>query len=226
MTGIDEHERIAFAVHEVRSPTAALVAVVGALGESALDDETLRTLVDLSLAACQSIERILTDASLGSLRLEDVDVAAIAHGAVTSAILGGARVRTSFDPDVPGIVGDGVRLRQALDNLIENAVAAVGSDGDVVVSLRAGPGVLVVTVSDGGVGIPVEDQARIFEPGVRLDPRGTGSGGSGLGLAVVQAVADAHGGSVGVVSAPGEGAAFAMILPLDHDQPAAAATSS
>ena len=94
----------------------------------------------LALAACRSIERILMDAALGSLALADVDVAAIANAAAASARLGGAKVRTSFEPDLPLVVGDDVRLRQALDNLIENAVAAAGSDVDVVVSrpLRAG----------------------------------------------------------------------------------------
>ncbi len=225
MTGSDEHEGIAFVVHEVRSPAAALAAIVGALGESELDAETLRTLVDLSLDACQSIERILTDAALGPLRLTDVDVAAIARGAVTSALLGGARVRANFDGDLPVIVGDGVRLRQALDNLIANAVAAAGADGDVIVSVRADGNLLVVTVSDRGIGIPAEDHARIFEPGVRLD-RGRSETGSGLGLTIVRAIADAHGGSASVDSSPGEGATFTLVLPIDRGQPAAATTNS
>ena len=226
MTGIDEHDHIAFVVHEVRSPTAALAAIVGALRESGLDDETTRTLIALAIAACRSIERILTDAALGSLALADVDVAAVAGAAVASARLGGARVRTSFEPDLPVIVGDDVRLRQALDNLIENAVAAAGSDEDVVVTVRSEQDALVVTVSDGGIGIPLEDHARIFEPGVRLDRGGLERGGSGLGLAVVRAVADAHGGSASVESSPGEGATFTMILPIDRGQPATTATSS
>jgi signal transduction histidine kinase len=239
MTGGGERERIALVVHEVRSPTAALAAIVGALSEGELDRDSLRTLVRLSLAACESIERVLADAALGSLRLEELDVVDVVQGAVTSAELGGARVRSRFAPGLPVIVGDRVRLRQALDNLIENAVVAAGSGGEVEVGVSATANDVVVSVADRGDGIPVEDQERIFEPGVRLESHsgvrstpaesGTASGaesGSGLGLAIVKAVAEAHGGSAGVESSPGNGATFTLTLPVDPPHPAGVASSS
>ncbi len=208
-----------------------------------MDNDSLRTLVGLSLAACQSIERILVDAAPGSLRLEQVDVAEVAQSAATSAVLGGARVRTSFASDLPVILGDRVRVRQALDNLIENAVAAAGSDGGVELGIQATAHAVVVSVSDSGQGIPLEDQERIFEPGVRLDhpasgdpaSRGSSVGrgapgaaasGSGLGLAIVRAVAEAHGGRAQVKSVPGEGATFTLMLPIEGRQPAGVASSS
>ena len=77
----NQREQLALVVHEVRSPTAALAAMVG-VGTSGVDDASLRTLVELSLAACRSIERILTDADLGSLRLEVVDVDQVGEDAL------------------------------------------------------------------------------------------------------------------------------------------------
>jgi two-component system, OmpR family, sensor histidine kinase BaeS len=222
MTESIEREQLALVTHEVRSPTAALAAIVGA-ARSPIDDATLRRLVDLSLAACRSIDRILGDAALGSLQLEEIDVVEVVRDAVASARLGGARLRTELDPDVPHVVADPVRLRQALDNLVANAVSAGGAAGEIVVAVRATGQEVIVTVADNGSGIPVEDHARIFEPGVRLDST---PDGSGLGLAIVRAVAEAHGGTVTVESAPGEGAAFSVALPIGGDQPAGTASSS
>lgn len=200
-------------MHEVRSPSAALAAIVTAIQAGALDDDSLRALVDLSVAACHSIDRIIGDAALGSLRLEEMDVLEVARDAVASAALGGARIDMSFDPAVPFIVGDRVRLRQVVDNLIQNAVAAGGLDEEVLVDIRSNETAVVVSVSDRGEGIPVDELGRIFEHGVRLDTRGVGSG---FGLAVVRAVAEAHGGTATVESVPGEGATFTIAFPIDR----------
>jgi two-component system OmpR family sensor kinase len=223
MTVPRERERLALVVHEVRSPVAALAAVLGAARTGPIDDGLLRRLVDLSLAACRSIERILGDAAVGSMQLEQLDVVAVVRDAVASARLGGARVRSELDSGVPHVVGDRVRLRQAVDNLVDNAVSAAGADEEIVVGIRATAHAVIVTVADTGPGIPREDHARIFEPGVRL---GSGSEGSGLGLAIVRAVAEAHGGTASVESSPGSGASFAIALPISGDQPAATASSS
>ncbi len=223
MTAPSDRERIALAVHEVRSPAAALAAIVTAIRVGELDEESLRVLVELSLAACHSIDRIIGDAAPGELRLEELDVVEVARDAVAGAALAGTQIDMSFDPGLPLIVGDRVRLRQALDNLIQNARAAGGPRGDVVVRLRATRGTLFVSVSDSGDGISADDLSRIFEPGVRLDARGVGSG---LGLAVVRSVAEAHGGTAAVESSPGEGATFTIALPLAGSQPAATTSSS
>jgi signal transduction histidine kinase len=223
MTASMEGEQLALVVHEVRSPAAALAAIVGAARTRPVDDAALRRLIDLALAACRSIERILGDAAVGSLQLEEVDVVEVVRDAVASARLGGARLRTEVESDVPHVVADRIRLRQALDNLVDNAVSAAGKEGEIVVGVRATGQAVIVTVADDGSGIPVEDHARIFEPGVRLDSTPEGSG---LGLAIVRAVAEAHGGTATVVSAPGEGAAFSVALPISGDQPAGTASSS
>ena len=105
-----------------------------------------------------------------------------------------------------------MRLRQALDNLLRNAMRhAAGSP--IVVGARMDGEQVCVSVSDRGKGIARSDQARIFERGTRLDPSRPGSG---LGLAVTRAIAVAHGGALTVESTPGEGATFSIRLPAAH----------
>ncbi len=222
MNAWDERERIALVVHEVRSPTAPLATIVVALREGGQNETSLRTLVGLSLAACRSIDRILGDAALGSLRLESIDVAELAREAVAISTLGDARIRARIDTGLPLVLGDRVRLRQALDNLIENAVAAC-ADQEIVVGVSARESTVVLSVADLGPGIPVEAQGRIFEPGVTL---GSPGAGKGLGLAIARSIAEAHGGTAAVHSQQGRGATLTISLPVGGPHPAGTTFSS
>jgi signal transduction histidine kinase len=210
MTARDERERLSLIVHEVRSPTAALSAIAVALSDDRLDEVTTRNLLELAVAACRGIERIVDSAAVDSLRIEDVDFASVVRGAATAAALGGARVRLEVRGDLPTLRGDPVRLRQALDNLVANAVSHSLTGDEIVVSAIGHPSTIVVSVSDRGVGIPLVEQDRIFEAGVRL---GTGRSGEGLGLAVARSVAEAHGGTLTVESILDEGTTFVLALP-------------
>jgi two-component system sensor histidine kinase BaeS len=206
----DERERLALLVHEVRSPTAALAAIAAAIAGDDLDEDSTRELLRLAVAACHGIERIVTDAALGPLRVEDVDVRAVAQAAVASAALTGAPVRLVTDSNLPQVRGDTVRLRQAIDNLLANAIAHSPPGEEVVVVVASGEHETSVAVSDRGPGVPLEDQERIFDPGVRLDSE---HAGSGLGLTIARAIAEAHGGTLIVVSEPGHGATFTLTVP-------------
>jgi hypothetical protein len=125
VTASDERERIALVVHEVRSPTAApRDDRRSAVKEGRQNEVSLLTLVHLSLAACRSIDHTLGDAALGSIHLQRIDVAELAHDAVAISTLGDARIRPTSAPPSLSFSTKGVRLRHALDNLIENAVAA------------------------------------------------------------------------------------------------------
>jgi two-component system, OmpR family, sensor kinase len=209
MTGTDDRERLAVLVHEVRSPVAALVAVAEAYRRA--DGAARRQLAALAVAACAGIERVVSDTRLDSIVRESVDVGRLVEQSVAAAALQGGNVRAEVEPEPPVIDGDRLRLRQAIDNLISNALTHAGSGG-VLVGVRSGVGVLVVSVADSGPGIPVEEQERIFEAGVRLD---TTRPGAGLGLALARALAEAHGGTLAVESSPGQGTTFALTLPLD-----------
>ena len=199
-------DRFAVLVHEVRSPVAALVAIADAY--PAADEARRQRLAQLARAAVASIERLLADAMAESLLLDRVDAGALARDAAETAALGGSLVVAETEDGLV-VDADRDRLRQALDNLIGNAIGHSPAGGTVTVTVRREGDSIVIAVADEGDGIPAGDLDRVFEPGVRLtDARP----GSGLGLAVVRAVAREHGGEVDVESSPGQGATFRLVL--------------
>jgi signal transduction histidine kinase len=122
------------------------------------------------------------------------------------------------------VIGDRDRLALALDALLENAIAYTTEDGQIEVSAYPRDGMAVLAVADTGCGIEAANLERIFHRFARAgNHRASHAGGFGLGLAIVQAIAEAHGGSVRVRSAPGEGSAFELLLPL---APATAASEA
>jgi len=113
------------------------------------------------------------------------------------------------------VVGDRVRLRQIVDNLLANVRAHTPAGTPVSVSLTRVNGSAEIAVSDSGPGLDDEHLEHVFERFYRADAsRARASGGVGLGLAIVAAVAEAHGGSVSASSEPGHGATFRIALPL------------
>jgi len=206
-------ERFSVLAHEVRSPVAALAAIAEAYPDA--DDTTQRRLLELAEAAVASLERLLEDAAGGSLRLERTDLGPLAAAAAETAALGGTAVVAATEAGLE-VAGDPDRLRQALDNLIANAIGHSPVGGTVTVTARRADDAVVVEVADEGEGIPEEDLARIFEPGVRLV---IDRPGSGIGLAVARTIARAHGGEVEVRSSPGRGATFRLVLPGASDAP-------
>ena len=211
MTPADEPPRLAVLVHEVRSPVAALSAIAETFADEDLEGPARLELVHLAIAACRGIERVVIDAAVASIHLERVDVGALAHQAAAAASLVGTRVQTEIALDLRRVSADPVRLRQALDNLIGNALTHAGPDPNVVVRVSSDVMSVHLSVQDFGVGVPVADQERIFEGGVRLEP---GRAGSGLGLAIARAIALGHGGELTLRSIPGEGATFTIVLPV------------
>ncbi len=123
----------------------------------------------------------------------------------------------------PTIEGDARRLEFVFANLLSNALKFTPAGGhvDVAVTRATAGDALVVTVADSGPGIPVELGAQIFERFTRFErPEAPGAAGSGIGLALVKELVELHHGTVGVASAPGQGATFTVTLPVR--QPAGA----
>jgi signal transduction histidine kinase len=107
------------------------------------------------------------------------------------------------------ISADPARIRQALANLVTNALRYGAPGGTIEIRVDRATTGAVIAVHDDGPGIPPEILERVFERFVR----GTDSTGSGLGLAIVADIAAAHGGSVTVTSTPGDGTTVALVLP-------------
>ncbi|MFD4676833.1 sensor histidine kinase, partial [Lentzea sp. NPDC058450] len=119
----------------------------------------------------------------------------------------------TLDADTVRMTADPTRLRQVLDNLLTNAAVHTPAGTAVAVKVTAENGWAVIRVSDSGPGIPEADQARIFDRFYRVDDSRTRQrGGSGLGLAVVQSLVEAHGGTIELTSRPGS-TVFTIRLP-------------
>jgi two-component system OmpR family sensor kinase len=117
--------------------------------------------------------------------------------------------------DQAAVVGDRARLRQIVDNLLANARVHTPPGTAVSVRLRRDNGTARIEVEDSGPGMSSDEIDRVFERFYRADEsRSRETGGVGLGLSIVAAVARAHGGSVGASSERGAGATFRIALPL------------
>jgi signal transduction histidine kinase len=167
---------------------------------AAIEEEALR---------CKGIVEGLLGLSRPPLSPAPVDLRRlcddVARGLGLAASPGGARV--SVDGAAVAL-GDGAKLRQAVLNLMRNAVEAAGPAGEVEVRVGGSDHAVEVVVRDSGPGVSEEARARLFEPFFTTKPSGTG-----LGLAVSRAIALAHGGEIEIGGAAGQGAVFTLRLP-------------
>ncbi|HSM36122.1 MAG TPA: HAMP domain-containing sensor histidine kinase [Longimicrobiales bacterium] len=215
--------------HEFKSPLTAIRQLAEALRSGRVPSEERRREYHEVLA--QQSERLsrLVDNVLDFARLEAgraelaprlVDPAVLVEDAVSEA---GARVahegftiRTELTRPLPHVRIDPAAMRQALDNLIDNGVKYSGDAREVEVRGFQEDGELVLAVRDHGVGMKPEETARVFERFYRGGDELTRAvKGTGLGLALVKRIVDAHGGRVLVASAPGEGSTFSIRLPVN-----------
>ncbi len=234
-----KRQLIADASHELRTPLAAMRAELdvslrqghhSAAARTAL--ESVRAEVD---QMTRTVNNLLTLARADEGRLQlmqsEFDLRTAADAAARSLqpladakhlrlVVTGPECLTEGDPD---------RIRQAIMNLIENAIEFTPADGQVTVSSWRESEEIGITVADTGAGIPPEERDRVFDRFYRVDPsRSRQSGGSGLGLAICFEIAAAHGGRVWLDSENGQGSAFSIAFPApleaggEHPQPAPA----
>jgi len=125
------------------------------------------------------------------------------------------RLRTEIESNLPPVRMDEGAMTLVLLNLVDNAVKYAGDGGEVSVRLRRVPGAVALSIADRGSGIAHDEQRRIFERFYRAEnARARNVRGSGIGLALVKHIAEAHGGRVEVESAPGRGSTFTVYIPV------------
>jgi len=123
-------------------------------------------------------------------------------------------IAVQIGEDTPAINCDGDRVRQVLDNLLNNAIKFTPERGDIKLNVCSDENVVTISVSDNGLGIPEEGQIKIFERFYEIgDYLSHETGGGGLGLAIVKGIVEAHGGKVWVESSLGVGSTFYFTLP-------------
>ncbi|MFH1877279.1 MAG: ATP-binding protein [Candidatus Omnitrophota bacterium] len=112
------------------------------------------------------------------------------------------------------IRADSLKLPELFSNLIENAIKYTPENGQIKISLFKMPGRYEINITDTGIGIPQEEQGKVFERFYRVDKaRSRGEGGAGLGLSIAEMIARAHNGAITLKSAPNEGSCFTVMLP-------------
>ena len=209
--------------HELRNPLAAISNASQALQRAAGGEAGRRTAVDIIARQIGLLRRMLDDlldtarVVHGKLKIEkrrlDLRPIATAVAAEQLARRPGPRIEVHAAGGEPWVSGDAVRLKQMLDNLVENALKYGGQN--VYIDIRADGDWVQVTVTDDGQGIAPELLPRLFQPFVQGEQTlDRAQGGLGLGLALVQRLAVLHGGSLaGESEGPGRGSRFTLRLP-------------
>jgi two-component system, OmpR family, sensor kinase len=214
---------VADASHELRTPLSAVRAYAELFtrGAERRPDDLARSMEGIA----RESERmsVLVDDLLLLARLDEgrpllrepVELDDVVSEAVETAQTLEPQRPISLEAEPAEVLGDRDRLRQIVDNLLGNVRAHTPPRTPVTVRVARDNGTALVEVADSGPGLSTEEAERVFERFYRADPsRARASGGVGLGLSIVAAVAEAHGGSVAAESKPGLGATFRITLPL------------
>ncbi|MBA1838101.1 HAMP domain-containing protein [Corynebacterium sp. zg912] len=209
------------ASHELRTPLTSVRGYTELYRKGmANDPEMVLSKIDEESARMQLLVEdllALTRAEGARLNTKPTDVLELVLSAKSTvdAAFPDRRVEVIADtPDVAQVNGDPDRLHQVLVNLITNAYKHAGPDAEVTVTVRHNLDRVVIDVADNGCGMEPRDAEHIFERFYRADSsRNRATGGSGLGLAITKSLVEAHGGTVSVTTAPGEGSTFTISIP-------------
>jgi PAS domain S-box-containing protein len=224
---------VATVSHDLRSPLtfmrgyATMLPMVGEMSEKQLEYvtkilggiEQMSALVEdlLDLGRIEAGVQL----SMVQFRVDEL-LTSIAGELVQPARAKGVQLEVKLNPGLPLVRGDLSLIRQAVTNLVDNAIKYAPNSGLVTLSARldrASNGLkpeMVIYVQDNGPGIAKQDQLRLFEKFYRIKQRsGPATKGSGLGLAIVKSIAERHGGRAWCHSQPGEGSTFYLSLPVN-----------
>lgn len=209
--------------HELRNPVTIIKSHLEAIEDGVWEatPERLRLTVSevdrLSQLICETEKLTSIEGAGRSMALENADLSAIIEKAamVFDPLYRNKGVELSRVIESYAVmVIDPAKIRQVVENLLSNALRYTDEGGAVTVSLKASGSSAVIEVADTGIGIEAKDLPYIFERFYRTDlSRARKSGGIGIGLAIVKAIVEAHGGTIKVTSTPGVGSKFTVELP-------------
>lgn len=215
--------------HELRTPLTSIAGYVEMLvdGDGGLLPEPAVSMLGVVERNAERLLRLIDDLltlsridadAMGDV-LVPVPVAALVAGAIEAVepMLERAGLHLEVDLDVGGaeVEGDPQHLERVILNLLSNAAKFTPEGGRVRVAAWTAAGEVAVRVSDEGMGIPLDEQPRLFERFFRSSTsRRQEVPGTGLGLPIARSIVERHGGTIAVESAPGEGASFTVTLPL------------
>ncbi|MGE5602753.1 MAG: sensor histidine kinase, partial [Nitrososphaerales archaeon] len=218
--------------HELRTPLHSIkgfveIILMGKTGPvTELQEDFLKTVRTQTTVLQRMIDDLLEfsrmEAGRIKLNLEEVSLSAIAHGVATKlaplAEEAGLTLYMDFPDDLPTIDGDRVRLEQVLTNLVENSIKFTPQDGEITIGARRNGDTVRLTIRDTGIGIPPEEQEKVFDRFYQVD-RGEKRAyrGTGLGLPISRHIVERHNGTIWIDSdgIAGHGTSFHVELPLE-----------
>lgn len=220
-------EFVANVSHELRTPLTSIKGFVETLLDGVLEDEILcrrfLTIIDnetdrlsrliddlLTLSSLEFKERIINQRPVNLVEVVKTTMNILAPQAADKDL----RLELISPPGLSNVLADEDLLGQVFINLLDNAIKYTPKGGVITIRIKGQDDMVITRVTDTGVGIPEESQARLFERFYRVDKaRSRELGGTGLGLAIVKHIIDSHGGKVEVQSQVGKGASFIFSIP-------------
>ena len=223
---------VANASHELKTPIAALKGFIDTLVEDkSMPADTASHFLSRSAAQVGRLQGVVTDLlQLSRLESRDEDRAllridlvellrAVYTDKLQDAHLADIALEIALPDESVEVLGENESLEQLFTNLIDNALKYSPSGSVVRVVAELSDSTVKIQVIDQGIGIPVKEQARIFERFYRVDrARSREKGGTGLGLSIVKHITELHGGKVAVESVEGKGSTFTVTLPIAYSQ--------
>lgn len=214
--------------HEFRTPLTSLRQFTDLLNDDPdLPAAKRRTFYQAQARATDRLKRLVEslldfgrmEAGACLYRLEPEPIAPLVNRIVEEfrrdPVSDGFAIDASIADEMTAVDMDAEAFSRALWNLLDNAVKYSGPSRTIEVRMETQEGSVAISVRDHGIGIPRHEQAVIFDKFVRgAVTRAQGIGGTGIGLAIVHHIVDAHGGTVHLVSEPGEGSTFTIVLPV------------
>ncbi len=213
--------------HDLRSPLTSILGYVELLQRSGQLNEQQLKYAEHIRASVRLITSLITelleldrieagfDADLETVKLDKIAnecIENLSHQLNTK----GHKLAADFAPNLPTILGNPLRLRQMVTNLLGNAIKYTPPGGNVKISLGTDGPLVILQVSDNGVGIPIEDQPYVFDKFYRSERVADEFEGTGLGLAIVKSIVDQHNGRIWLESKEGKGTTFTVVLPVDR----------
>jgi PAS domain S-box-containing protein len=212
--------------HDLRSPLTSVLGYAELIRRTGSLSEQQQEYLGRVRSSVESITTLVNDL-LGLSRLEsgfDMRREAVRMENILTYTLDGLesqftladiKLKLDIEPSLPYLRANPIRLRQMLDNLIGNAIKYSPKGGVINIVLRSENNQVILMVGDSGIGIPKEEQARIFDKFYRATNAPTRVEGTGLGLSIVSSIVAAHQGRIWVESVEGQGAKFFVVLPAD-----------